>query len=544
MMRPRVLPSHPWARGLLLLWMVAHPSLAAAQPSPPSLVVVIVVDQFRADYIDDYGHQWSAGLRRLLDDGAWFQNAAYPYRSTVTCPGHATISTGTFPSTHGMISNTWWDRAQRAAVSCTTDPSARPLAYGGGVPVERHSPSPLLAPTLADRLRAGGGSDSRVVSLSLKPRSAITLAGQAADAIAWFDSGNTWATSTAYGPTPSDVVTRFVNANPVAEAVGLDWTRALPPADYLHDDDAEGAHPPSGWSDRFPHRFSGTADGDFYTQWRASPRSDRYLTEIARDLVDSLQLGQGRRTDYLAIGFSALDYVGHRFGPRSHEVQDVLVQLDAALSDLLGDLDRSIGRDGYVVALSADHGVSPIPEQAVGDGVEAGRTNSDLSTELEQWLSGRQGPGPHIAALNGNDLYFRPGVYDRLRRQPDELAALVSVIKTSPGMWRVYRGDTIQDGDLSDPVTRAVRLSYYEGRSGDLILVPRPFWIGQGIAATHGSPYGYDTKVPLVLFGAGVTAGRFGAAATPADIAPTLASLVGVALPDVDGRVLSEALQD
>ena len=521
-------------------------SAAVSTPKPtPTLLVVLVVDQFRADYIGRYGHQWHAGLRRLIDDGAWFANAAYPYLTTVTCAGHTTIATGTFPLRHGMISNTWWDRASGAAVTCTTDRSESPLSYGGHAQ-EGHSPDLLQRPTLADVLRADSKPAARphVVSLSLKPRSAITLAGQAADAVAWFDAGDTWATSTAYTNAPITEVQQFVSANPVEEMRGQMWERVLTSDQYLYDDDGVGEQPPDGWNSRFPHAFGDSANPRFYQQWRASPFSDQYLTDLSRALVEAFELGQGDRTDYLAIGYSALDYVGHRFGPRSHEVQDVLARLDGALGELLDALDRHVGRDRYVVALSADHGVSPIPERALTEGIDAGRTAPDaVAANVETLLTERHGPGPYVASLQRHDLHFLPGVYEQLKRHPGDLDAVIGLIKRAPGMWRVYRKDQLQDANTAvDPVTRAVGLSYFAGRSGDLILVPKPYWIGEGYAASHGSPFSYDTLVPVLLYGDGITPGRYSSAATPADIAPTLASLAGVTLAEADGRVLVEAL--
>ena len=519
-------------------------TMARAQPEAPRLVVVLVVDQMRADYADTYQHQWREGLRRLVDDGAWFENAAYPYRSTLTCAGHATIATGTFPSRHGMIKNTWWDRARGSTVTCTTDTSTSPVSYGAEAQ-ERHSPAALKVATLADALRAHSGQRTRVVSLSLKPRSAITLAGQEADAVAWFDAGDTWATSTAYAAAPVAELQQFITEHPVENGRGQIWDRTLPPNNYLHEDDGVGEQPPNGWSSRFPHALGDTADADFYRRWRTSPFSDRYLTNMARSLIEAFELGQGPDTDYLAIGYSALDYVGHRFGPRSHEVQDLLASLDIALGDLFDTLDTHVGRGRYVVALSADHGVSPIPEHAMTKGIDAGRTaNQALATDLEALLTERLGPGPYIASLQGGDLYFQPGVYDTLQTQPADLDAVLARIRRAPGIWRLYRESQVRGAGSDDgPITRAVRLSFFEGRSGDLILVPKPFWIGDGIAATHGSPHRYDTRVPVVLFGAGVTPGHYETTdVTPADIAPTLAHLTGVSLSEPDGRILSEAL--
>ena len=525
---------------------------AGAQSDPPALLVVLVVDQLRAGYIEAYGHQWQAGLRRLVDGGAWFENAAYPYRATVTCAGHATIATGAFPARHGMVGNQWWDRASAETVTCTTDASQAPIAYGGEAR-ERHSPAPLRAATLADVLRAQARGQSRVVSISLKPRSAITLAGQAADAAAWFDAGGVWATSTAYAPAPVEAVQRFVAAHPVENFAGETWERLLPPGTYLHDDNGLGESPPAGWEARFPHPFGedgsggaapGSLDPAFYGRWRASPHSDEYLGSLAGSLIEAFELGAGGRTDYLAIGFSAVDYIGHRFGPRSHEVQDALIRLDRTIGALLDTLDARVGPDRYTVALSADHGVSPVPEQAAAQGVDAGRLETGgLEAEVEALLAARGGPGPHLAALRGVELYFEPGVYESLRADPAGLQAVVALLKRAPGIWRVYQGDRLQDGATHpDPIARAAALSYFDGRSGDLILIPKPYWISPGLAASHGSLFPYDTRVPVLLYGAGIAAGRHAVSATPADIAPTLAALAGVTLPAADGRVLVEAL--
>ena len=265
---------------------------------------------------------------------------------------------------------------------------------------------------------------------------------------------------------------------------------------------------------------------------------------MAGALIEAFELGAGDRTDYLAIGFSAVDYIGHRFGPRSHEVQDALVRLDRTLGRLLETLDARVGRNRYTVALSADHGVSPVPEQAAARGVDAGRLETDgLEAAVEALLASRLGPGPQVAALRGLELYFEPGVYESLRADQYGLQAVLALLKRTPGVWRVYQGARLQDGAAQrDPITRAAALSYYDGRSGDLILVPKPYWISPGLAASHGSPFPYDTRVPVVLYGAGVAPGRHAVSATPADIAPTLAAIAGVTLPDADGRVLAAAL--
>ena len=530
----------PLAVVLLLLLLGV---LSGARYGAPKLLVVLVVDQMRADYADSYGHQWTAGLRRLLDGGAWFRQASYPYSATVTCAGHATIATGSFPAKHGIIQNNWWNRASDQRVSCTTDHRAEPISYGGPAR-EQHSPHMLALPTLADVLRLKSSHRPSVVSVAIKPRSAIMLAGQKADSVLWFDAEGTWATSTAYTDSPVSAVQQYLDANPFTQDIDSVWTRTLPENRYLYRDDDQAEQPRNAWNwgTRFPHPLGD--DDTFAQRWRVSPFSDTYLVEIALALVDAFELGRRDSTDYLAVGFASLDLIGHRYGPRSHEVQDVLIRLDATVGSLLEGLDERVGSDSYVVALSSDHGVSPIPSQVAADGIDAGSIQMrEILNQLEELLVKRLGSDPNISAFENGNLYFKPGVYDRLRALPNLLKAARDLIASAPGVWRVYQDDELQPGLSNDPLARAARLSYYRGRSGDMVIIGRPYWIGPNNPAAHGSLHAYDTRVPVILYGDGIKSGEYLAPITPADIAPTLAFMAGVTFPQSDGRVLVEALE-
>lgn len=538
--------------------LLCCPALADTPPArrPPKLLVVLVVDQMRAEYIEKYQQQWSRGLLRLSKGGAWFREARYPYLNTVTCPGHATIGTGTFPATHGMVLNGWWEREAVRTVSCTDDPQAWLVSYGretsGG-----HSPRRLLVPTLAEELRAQKGASSRVVALSLKARSAMMLAGQEADAVVWFESSNgAWLTSSAYTSTPVSWVKKFLDSDSADQDFGRVWMRGLRSKAYLYKDDAPGEKPPSAWNRYFPHRLRGLhrrPDAQFYRMWEMSPYSDAFLGRMAAHAVDALRLGQGAGTDFLGVSFSALDYAGHNFGPRSHEVQDILVRLDATIGDLLRHLDRAVGPENYVVALTADHGVASIPEQMSREGGDAGRVvTNDLMEEVEQALKPHLGPGRHVARMVFTDFYFTNGVYQKLLAHPPALDAVLAAIRSTPGVARVFRGEELRDrADRNDPLARAASLSYHPDRSGDLIVIPKPNWFfvnasnasPPGAAATHGTLHDYDSRVPVILMGAHIKPGIFLDAASPADIAPTLAFLAGVNLARAEGRVLSEALR-
>jgi len=522
------------------------PPQPASRAIPPKLVVMLVVDQMWAGYVDQMKSKWTGGFKRLTEHGAWFRNGAYPYLNTVTCVGHSTISTGAFPETHGMVLNGWWDRDVKKLVACTED-AASPLVTYGPTAAGGESAKRMLAPTFTDELRAHHGA-ARIVTMSLKPRSAVALAGRAATAATWFNDTNVWATSTAYTSAPVPFVKEFIAANPVEKDFGSVWTRLLPDGEYAYTDDGEGETPPPGWTRTFPHALKGASDKPdqiFYAQWERSPFSDAYLEKFAAAAVDSLHLGQGEATDYLGVSFSATDEVGHGFGPRSHEVQDVLLRLDRDLGELFDHLDKTVGADKYVAALSSDHGVAVIPEQLVREGKDAGRIDSNaIVARVDQALKAALGPRKYISAIVYTDLYFEPGVYQTLLSKPETMKAVMDAVRGVPGIARVFRGDELPSKRTSkDTLERAAAMSYFAGRSGDLIMVPKPNWIfSLAAGTTHGSANDYDQQVPVFVIGANVKPGVYTQAATPADIAPTLAALCGFTLPKAEGRILREAL--
>jgi predicted AlkP superfamily pyrophosphatase or phosphodiesterase len=268
--------------------------------------------------------------------------------------------------------------------------------------------------------------------------------------------------------------------------------------------------------------------------------------------VDQLALGKSDGTDCLGIAYSPLDYAGHAFGPRSWEVQDILVQLDKDLADLFTHLDKTVGRGNYVVALSADHGVAPIPEDMQKTGADAGVLSLvELRERMEKALEPFNYGKPAIARISGSDVYFSPGVYDRLKGDAAAMKAVVEAAMSQPGVAELYRAEDLADRPATQsPLRRAMAASYFPGRSGDLFIVPKAYWLmdstplgkARNYGTGHGTPWSYDQHVPLLLMGYGIQPGQYYDNVTPADIAPTLASLCGVTLAPRDGRVLAEAL--
>lgn len=534
----------------------SRPLAVRNAPAHPKLVVLLVVDQMRGDYVDKFRGQWSGGLKRLVQEGAWFRDAAYPYAATETCVGHSTISTGAFPATHGMVANAWWDRESQKMVTCTSDPKVKNADYGGETAKGGDSAWRMTVPAFAEELKFQTGGGTRVVTFSLKARAAITLAGHKADAVTWFDAdAGAWTTSSAYGPMP--FIEDYAKAHPVKSDYGKTWTLSLPESAYLYYQKPIGAVPPEGWDLTFPHPLRGKAagpdpDAAFYEEWETSPFADKYLTQFAETALDSLGLGKAGGTDFLGIAYSTLDYAGHAFGPKSWEIQDVLVRLDQDLAELFGHLDKKVGRGNYVVALSADHGVVPIPEEMEKTGADAGILHlPDVQDRVEKGLESFNYPKPAIARIAGSDIYFAVGVYEKLKADSAAMNAVMEAIKATPGVAAVYRADEVSDRPATKSHLRdSFAASYFAGRSGDLLVVPRAYWLmdstpagkTRGYGTGHGTPWNYDQHVPVLLMGFGIKPGEYLAAITPADIAPTLASLCGVTLAPRDGHVLAEAL--
>lgn len=520
-----------------------------AQPAAvqPKLVVMVVVDQFRPEFLTTFSAHWRRGFKTLLAEGANFRRAAYPYLYTDTCAGHFTIGTGTLPRTHGMINDDWYDRDARRQFECTADDKSPALSYGAPSKLG-NSAVHLKVETLADRLRARDTS-ARVVTVSLKARGAIGLAGHKGDAVTWFDeAASTFLTSTAFAGAPVPAVRQFIAAHPYQASLGATWNLRDAPATYRNRDAGVGERPPAGWSGLFPHVLKGAegADAQYARQWQRSGFSDAYLGALALTLVDSFNLGGRNATDFLGVSLSGSDRVGHAFGPHSREYEDIVARLDDVLGDLIETLDKKVGRRNYVLALSADHGVAPV----VGvDGL--GRVyGEDVRDRVEEVLTARYGPsadGSHVEWYVTGGVYLRKATRTRLATDPATQRAVQSAVEEIPGVARLLYAPAIA-ADSKDPMVRMAALSGNPERAGDFIVVSARNWIattrGGQDAASHNGPYDYNQRVPLLLLGGAIRPGIYDAAVSPADIAPTLAAVSGASLSTSEGRVLTEALQD
>lgn len=525
----------------LFLLLLPSGAPARAQAARPKLVVFFVADQMRADYLVRYGGVLQHGLKRLITQGAWYTKAAYPYLMTVTCVGHTTIGTGTLPYKHGMIANTWYDRATTKIVTCNSDPDTTDVSYGA-VTGTGDSAKNMMAPTLAEVM--GTTLKSRVATMSMKARSAIGLAGHSGDFVTWFGDRNAWETSSAFTRAPIGWFVGYLKGNPPERDAGKIWDRTLPADRYQYADDAPGERGTGGWDAKFPHPLGAAGDAAYYAHLMQSPFMDEQLENMAEAALDEMHLGTEDRTDFLGVSFSSLDSVGHSYGPRSHEIQDMLVRLDITIGRLLDALDKKVGAGNYVVAMSADHGVAELPEQNPEGGRQsAGALQTAITSALKPLLGG---DGVYIAAMSGADIYFKPGVYDRLKANPAAVKALKDAATAQAGVARVFTTDEMSAATArtsKDRQLRAAALSHFPGRSGDLTVLVKENWLMVAAGTTHGTVYDYDQRVPVILYGAGIKPGVRDDPAIPADLAVTVASLVGVQLPSPDGHVLTGALK-
>jgi predicted AlkP superfamily pyrophosphatase or phosphodiesterase len=541
----------------------------------PRLVLLIAVDQFRYDYLERFGDLFAAnGLRRLLRDGASWTQCHYDHMPTYTAPGHATMMTGAFPAATGIIGNEWLDRPSGKKVTSVSDESVK--ALGGSPSDTGSSPRRLIGSTVGDELRLNTNGRSKVVGISVKDRSAILPAGRNASAAYWFSttSGKMISSTYYFNELPAWVIA-FSNAKPADKFFGAKWDRLLPEAEYVKraGPDAapwENVGASSGDSNAFPRTITGgaTAPGSvFYSALRYSPFVNDLLVSFAQQAIVNEQLGQDDDPDVLTISLSANDYVGHRFGPYSHETMDAILRTDRQIATLLDFVHLRVGLPNTLIAFVADHGVAPIPEQAAKLGLGGSRLKTvDVMATIRTAISAKynpQGKSPDPSAdyllryddygtkrewfLNGN-IYFD---YDALNRDGVSLEEISQVAATAaltvPGIARSFTRPQLMRRAVSitDPIERRVLNGFSPVRSGDVVIVAEPYnYVAETVNATHGSVYSYDTHVPLIIMGTGVIPGRYFEAATPADLAPTLSALLRMTPPPIAaGRLLVEAIR-
>lgn len=573
---------------LLILLALFVPSAVVAAEEKPRLVVMLVFDQMRGDYLTRWeGLFAEGGFKRLTGDGAWYVNCHYPYAYTMTGPGHATISTGCPPMTHGIVGNEWYDRKEAKAVNCVGSdrhsqiPPPPPPKDKKKHDLKGVSPARLLAPTFADALKDQLGEDARVVAVSLKDRSSVLPGGKRPDACYWADKNGQFVTSNYYRDAVHGWVKEFNKEKFVDQWHGKQWLRLRPDLDYEKysgPDDGKGENKGSHQGYTFPHPFTDGPKKDranYYAAVAASPFGNDVLLALAKKAVVAEKLGSRDKPDFLSISFSSNDLVGHAWGADSQEVLDVTLRSDLIVKELLTFLDEKVGKDKYVVAMTADHGICPLPEVSRSKGLEARRVDLNKmlragEEHLDQTFSvGSGGPDEKKDAGKKEDankpreskkgefkgkwltthkslmLYFNQK-YLASRGVTTEHAARVLArwMARQPGIATAYtRADLLRD-DLPDEVARMTRRSFFPERSGDVMLIVERYCLLTSTltGTTHGTPWEYDTHVPLVAMGPGIKPGVRKERVSPEHMALILSRAAGVKPPTKAAKALPQGL--
>jgi predicted AlkP superfamily pyrophosphatase or phosphodiesterase len=522
----------------------ARPSRPSPQPSTtsPRLVLVVVVDQMRFDYLTRFRTLFTGGLRSLLERGAVFANAHCAYANSETAPGHAVVLTGLLPAHSGIVANAWYDAALRRRVGAVEDPDS--VTFGGSG--RWVSPRNMLGPTLAEALKRAKPS-SRVVGVSGKDRGAVLLAGRGADAAYWMDpSTGQFTTSTHYMRQLPPWLAAERQRTRVDRYASASWTRLLPDVALYRRLAGEDAVVGEATDGVFPHRLpSRTPEPAFVDALRRTPFADEMVVDVALQALDAHGLGEDEHTDILSVSLSATDAIGHAFGPDSQEMMDQILRVDRALQRLLAEVDRRVGAQRTLVVLAADHGIMPLVEILKRQGLDARRVKpAVIQTAVRDALAARF-PGSHdlVALYDGPDVYLDlPALgAQHLRRSEVENVVRRALVATGQ-IEAVYTQAELQGPRPSnDPYFDLYRNSFFAPRSPHLIGRLKPYiYLNERSTGTgHGTPQECDRHVPIVFLGAGIRPGERREPCGPQDIAPTLARWLGIPYPGVDGRPLS-----
>jgi predicted AlkP superfamily pyrophosphatase or phosphodiesterase len=550
---------------LLALILLPQASDARRQASPrasaargttarPKLVLVIVVDQFRYDYLERFGDLFGGGgFKRLLNQGALFTNANYDYVPTFTACGHAAIFSGSVPALNGIVGNAWFDRASGKVRVMVADDSAHlvtdkgPSASGGAA-----SPRTLIGTTIGDQMRLANNFQSKVVTASLKDRAAVLPGGQRPNGAFWFNEANgEFVSSDYYFKELPGWVKKFDASNRPDKYFGMKWERALPAEAYKR---AQAENLPlqrSALGGHFPYVVTGGEENPgskFYTAFELTPFASEYLAEFGKAAVEAESLGADEYADLLSISFSSPDLTGHYYGPDSQEIEDTYIRLDRVIADMLSYIDKKVGLANTIIALTGDHGVAPVPEYMRSKGFDAVRLSGrEVSDAANKALGARFGEGKWVINFINDQLYLDQKLIAEKKADPAEAERVAGeAALAADGVVNYFTRTQIVGGRMPvGPVARRVTNGFNRERSGDVWLITRPlcFFAEGELPTTHGSAYNYDTHVPVILFGAGVRPGRYNGDCSPSDIAPTLAAILGIEPPsNRTGRVLVEAL--
>lgn len=514
----------------------------------PKLVVGIVVDQMRWDFLYRYYDRYAAngGFKRMLNQGFSCENTLIPYAPTVTAPGHATIYTGTVPAIHGITGNMWWDNIQQRDVYCTEDKTVQ--SVGSTTASGLQSPRNMLVTSVCDELRLATNFQSKVIGIAIKDRGGILPAGHSANAAYWYESSSgNWISSTYYMTDLPQWVKDFNAKKLVDKYYEKGWPTLYPVNTYTQSTADDKPYENKGIGAGFPYDLKKFV-GKNYAVISTTPHGNTFTIDMAKAALEGEKMGADAITDFLAVSFSAPDYIGHGFGPNSVEQEDDFLRLDQDLGDFLTYLDNKVGQGQYTVFLSADHGVANVPGFMKENKLPAGNFNDGAILEqLNQKLKDKYGQGEIILLVSNYQLSLNNKLIGDLKLNREEIINwVIDTLSTQNGIARVFEINKMMETPLPAKVKEMMVNGYYPSRGGDIQIILQPGWIENfpNSGTTHGLWNPYDAHIPLIWYGWGINKGKTNRETYMTDIASTIAALLKIQMPSGNiGKVISEAIK-
>lgn len=525
-----------------MLFVAGLANAQTKKTGSPKLIVGVVVDQMRYEYLFRYESKYSqGGFKRMMAEGFVVRNGHYNYAPTVTGPGHASVYTGTTPAVHGVIGNDWYDKDLKKEINCVEDPRYAPVGSAGNGDV---SPWRMLSTTVTDELKLFTQKRAKVIGISFKDRGAVLPAGHMPDGAYWYDgeSGN-FITSTYYKNALPQWVDKFNQRGLPEKYLSQQWTTLLPINQYVESgpdntpyEESIGGKP----QPVFPYDLASLREPNDYGLIYETPFGNDLLTELAKAAVTGEALGVDNVTDFLAVSYSSPDALGHNVGPNAVEIEDMYLRLDRNIEDLLRTLDSTVGAGNYTLFLTADHGVADVAQYMKDNRIPAGYFDTEkvaqaLNEHLQQYFPGKN----IVETISGGQVFFDQDVFqnDPKASGVELLIATeltINFLLKQDGVANVYSENVIRQGQFNEegPKGMIVR-GYHPRRGGDVVILLEPGWYAASDikGTTHGSPWTYDTHVPILFFGNGIKKGSTVRRYTVTDIAPTISTLLNIRLP-------------
>ena len=534
-------------KNLLFFLLILLGYSASSENKKPKLVVAIVIDQMRYDFLENLSHRYSDnGFNRLVNEGFNCKNNFFNYVPTVTGPGHSSISTGSTPKTHGIVGNNWYDRKRKRSIYCTDDSNYNNV--GGDDYSGNKSPNNLLVETFADINKMSNNNKSKTISIAIKDRGSILMGGKTADAAYWYYGKERaqWITSTFYMNQIPDWVKEF-NKEDNLEKYLEDWNTLEDISNYEnHEIDNNSFEKLFKGKDNsaFPYDTKSLMKhNDCFDMIKETPYGNTMTTDFAIKAIVNENLGKRGVTDVITVGYSSTDYIGHSFGVASVETQDTYIRLDLEIQKFLSFLDKEIGKNEYSLFLTADHGVLEIPAYLSSTGVNAQAVSeNDLVNKVLKKLNDFLGIEVKklIANVDNSQIYLNDEVISEMNLNKSKVVnELVKILESFDFISKAYTADFILGSSELIEYEKLIQNGYHNERSGDIALILKEnviFYNGKG--TTHGSGYNYDTHVPLIFYGYGIKKGETLNHTEIPDIAPTISKLLGLEMKNSTGKVL------